>query len=195
MEEVKDVKTFLKLVSLISCVTLILALEIASEVEVHTVSCFTYDFHFFARLFVYGFACSSLPIYQFLVYPFYYNYIPNMLRKVGFGMLVIALSNAALSAAKLYVAQQTYDEDLNATFTCHTSIAQSDMFSAIPWTVSASHSNTKVGLTNAVVSLAEFIAALAPSQLRGFVHSWYTGLFSTFCYFGIILSKSIPNHS
>ena len=52
----------------------------------------------------------------------------------------------------------------------------------------------KIGLTNAVVSLAEFIAALAPSHLRRFVHSWYTGLFSTFCYFGIILSKFIPNH-
>ena len=105
VEEVEDVKTALKLVSLISCAMPVFALETANEVEGYVFACGIHDSCFWLNSLWYAFAIFRLPFYQFLVYPFFNNHIPNMLRRI------------AVSIAELYAVLQTYNKMLNATFT------------------------------------------------------------------------------
>ena len=184
VEEVEDVKTSLNLLSLISCVIPILALEEVYEVEVYNMVCDIHESHFWLDSFGYIFVTFSLPVYQFLVYPFFYNYIPSILKRIGLGLLLAVLANAVFSIAELYA------YEVNTNFTCL--LRTNEEFPVFPWILDMSHSITIVGIIITIMCTFEFIIAQAPSQVRGFAFSLSLGL-TILAYFSVILHESIPN--
>ena len=183
VEEVEDVKTVFKLISMICCTLPVTALGFLIESQFQTISCDNIDLFFWVTFLWILLVISCLPIYQFFIYPVFYNYIPSMLRRIGSGMLVIVLSQALLLVIGSQVQWTT------TTSTC--SKLKNDEFPVMSWLLLGSHFIRKVGLFITAFSTVEFIIAQAPCQLRGFVTSFSLGLLGISASLGIIMEQTL----
>ena len=50
----------------------------------------------------------GIPVYEFVIYPIFQNYIPTTLKKIGFGIVVNIASVASALALDLYVHEGRY---------------------------------------------------------------------------------------
>ena len=94
VEEVEDVKTVLRLIPLIFFITPILTFEkrlYHLPFNIHF--CKTTTAKFYLTILESIIVITWLPIYQFLIYPFLYNRIPSMLKRIGLGMFMLVVSN------------------------------------------------------------------------------------------------------
>ena len=174
-EEVEDVKSVLKLIPLISCCLPVMTIEADNKIDDLIVSCDLSDLVLWANFASYFLIIFSLPAYQFLVYPFLYNCIPGMMRRIGFGMFAFALSGAIISVAEVYVIVQSRDGNGNTTLTCST-FENRKSFILNSWLVLVTDVIRNVGWTVSIYSLLEFVAAQTPCQMRGVVISFCLGL-------------------
>ena len=101
VEEVENVKTVFKLLPLIICIMGILAQHgDTGGYMVHVRE--SNNPQFYSSLLRNIVMVSWLPIYHFMIYPFFYNYIPSMLRRIGIGIFLIVSSE--LFRLMMYIA-------------------------------------------------------------------------------------------
>ena len=111
-EEVEDVKTILRLIPFIMCVSVYM---IATQSKSHeesfeqstTINWLTHS-SFKKCFYLAGFLSTfGLPAYQFIIYPIFYNYIPGILRRIGMAICFMLLSLASSSVLQLTHANNT----------------------------------------------------------------------------------------
>ena len=154
VEEVENVKTILNLTALVSCIATVIAfgvpqIKIASS-NFHDIS----DRRFSVLLPWYLLIISYLPIYQFLLYPFLYNYIPTMLRRIGCGLVLMIVSHVSILTIE-FVGEVDNWESSFAKF----------------WLELVMKLFLYLGLIIAASATLEFTIAQSPCQVRGFVTS------------------------
>uniref|UniRef100_A0A1X7VD41 Major facilitator superfamily associated domain-containing protein n=1 Tax=Amphimedon queenslandica TaxID=400682 RepID=A0A1X7VD41_AMPQE len=126
-EEVEDVKTVLRLIPLFICVA-----AIGFEFQI-----FSDSTSYFAVIMVVN-NRSTVPIacilvYQFLFYPCFYHFIPNLLKRISFGLLLILTSSLIYTAISLssYFHSAVYCINPNIdTINASTSYYSNDSYSA-----------------------------------------------------------------
>ena len=159
-EEVQDVKTILRLTPLL--VSLV-GLSCGQEISWNAFNTHTKDLNFFAN-FILNRTMTSLVsglailIYQFVIYPCFYNYIPSMLKRIGIGLLFAFFST--IYYVIIFVCKEHFYLD---TTSYKTMIIPEVLF----------------GISYALifpVSL-EFIIAQSPHEMRGLmVGLWYAAM-------------------
>ena len=181
-EEVEDVKTVVRLIPLLSCIMPVIALGFVNTIDPLTAFCHLSSLSFWINLVFFIVVATTLPIYQFVIYPFLYNYIPSMLRRIGYGMLLIILSQALISAVGVYLEGQAHFT--GSSTTCPV-LEKEQQLPALKWLLMSSYFITRVGVLVATCSAVEFAIAQAPYQLRGFVTSICLGLWGIFTVLGL----------
>ena len=112
VEEVEDVKTILRLIPFIMCVSMYMfatqsrsheeSFEQSSTITWLTHSSFSNCIYLIGFLSMFGF-----PAYQFIIYPIFYNYTPGILRRIGMAMCFMLLSLASSSVLQVTHANNT----------------------------------------------------------------------------------------
>ena len=178
VEEVEDVKTVLKLIPLLCCILPVIAMGFVSTTDTFTVRCHFFGLSFRINFVCFCFVATALPIYQFLIYPFLYNYIPSMLRRIGCGMFLIVLSQALISAVGLYLERKIHFNSTIIASTCPAS--EDEQAQVINWLLIALRFIARAGVLIATCTAVEFAIAQAPYQFRGFVTSLCLGVWGIF---------------
>ena len=200
-EEVEDVKTVLRLIPLILCFTCFgstwdvqwnaaaemnlngepLSIIINTSQNDRLEMMLSYGAVFFA-------AILFILLYQFLIYPCFYNYIPSMLKRIGLGLsitLVINVSYMIMVFVSRFVVKSKgclLNEDFKLPFDYK--------WQLIP--------HVFAGISYCLVQLTslEFILAQTPKSMRGIlVGLWYgiSGLMSTINVLVLILFFNIKS--
>ena len=94
VEEVENVKMVFKLIPLIVCITGALLVNRSTSTAYYFHGCAIKSIPFLFSLLWIAVILSWLPIYHFLIYPFFYNCVPSMLRRIGIGICLIRLVTA-----------------------------------------------------------------------------------------------------
>ena len=167
VEEVEDVKTFFRLLPVIFCAggccvgtcisweKLLIAELLFSEKNARILAC---SDAIQLVLSVFG-----IPIYHLIIYPFFYNYVPTMLRRIGLGLFLILLSflmfgtignvllcNSDTNVTCLFL----HSEDFNVS---------SDGL----WWILLPSTAYNFGFLLSVITLFEFVFAQTPYSLQG----------------------------
>ena len=191
-EEVEDVKTILRLLPVIVCVAAFgvamwhdhLFLNVVSHdsaasfnwsdptyPEERIVESLLTD----TLILPYCITAFGVPLYHFLVYPFLHRYIPSMLRRIGWGLFLIALSYVVC----------VFFELLNSSGTsiaiCGTEkiLSSQCLWMYLPKLILA------MGFIITMYSLGEFVIAQSPWQAKGLVLCILVGSFGLFSFVGI----------
>ena len=164
-EEVEDVKTVLKLVPVVLCTAMF------------SIGCWHKGYHdskensgkcysqtnISSGIVAFLVAALGLPTYHFIIYPFFYNHIPSMLRRIGLGMFIMAVS--FLCNSIIEVAGHVENRNVTCMFS-----ANADTDSSFPidywWTLIPSLLNG-VGIVVVLFSTVEFVIAQTPCQMKG----------------------------
>ena len=186
VEEVENVKTILKLIPLISCVSVMIVLGGGTPFQ--TRCCNTSDKRFYFTVLQGVTSICCLPTYHFLVYPFFHNHIPRMLRRIGIGFFVILLSHLLNLVVQLTVAHKYNMKYPNATATTY--FQKIEEFPVSECLLLSSMSLCRLALTVTGATSVEFFMAQAPFQVRGFVAS----MLMACCNFFLIL-RSILHYN
>ena len=158
-EKVEDVKTFLRLMPLLVC---IIGLPVCSSLS-NTYSSHHRDLHF-TSCFLTNNSIHSLVstililLYQWVIYPCLFKYIPSMLKRIGLGLVF------AISTPLYYVILYTCHDYFNVNITSYQAIIIPQILYGISFSFIYP------------ISL-EFIIAQSPHQMRGFmVGLWYAAI-------------------
>ena len=119
----------------------------------------------FSDIFLVMMAVLGIPLYPFLIYPFLYNYIPTMLKRIGFGLLLLHCSFIlyAILGNMILCSSQT-------NVTCL--FSDSKMFNISStglWWILFPTIVYYLGVLLPLITLAEFVFAQTPHSIRGFV--------------------------
>ena len=168
VEEVEDIKTFFRLLPVICCTTAFMLLAWNKgyiEAKRQNIND-NFFFTFGAALYIFG-----LPVYHFFIYPFLYNYIPSMLKRVGLGYLLMLIN----ILARMIIALQT-----NGLSSCN---LKSDLDPETWWEIIL---NFAFALSNFLVyfSFFEFVIAQTPSQVKGLLLCVSFACIGVFCALG-----------
>ena len=122
-EQVEDVKTFLRVtcalvtmgaVVVVSILTTQASSLLSARVKPNDLSC--YSFQAVSVYFTYFIVLCAVPLYEFIIHPILYNYIPTMLTRIGIGIILYLLSCAASLAIDLMAS--TMDVSSSENYTC-----------------------------------------------------------------------------
>ena len=182
VEQVENVKTVLRLIPLLSCILPVNAMGYANTIDTFTALCRLSHLGFWIHFVSFCIVTTALPIYQFFIYPFLYNYIPSMLRRIGCGMFLIVLSQALVSSVSAYVEVQTHSNRTNTP--CPVSEEEQHV-PVVNWLLIASRFSTGAGVLIVKCTAVEFVIAQSPYQLRGFVTSVCLGVWGIFNLLGL----------
>ena len=168
-EEVEDVKTVLRLVPIVACISFIANVDWTYiTLDPPTIPLVSVNINIaFSNWLL---PLIYIPIYQFILYPLLRNRIPSMLKRIG-GALFLKLFGLVLLAAIEIKGYNIYAHNLEGYFNCMGKIGD-DIFpyQFVSWYwrfVSLLLYYT--GTTTASYLLLEFIVAQAPSKMKGFV--------------------------
>ena len=166
VEEVEDVKTFFRLLPVIICAGgdktgLIISWDKLFGNE----GLFPgpeLDF-FYSYLFLLLLLTLGIPIYHFLLYPLFYNYIPTMFNRIRFGLVLVICSHC-MSAV---VGDLLVCNSLTNT-TCL--LFHSKMFNVSSnggWWITIPATVYNTGLLLSTITIFEFVCAQSPRPLCG----------------------------
>ena len=107
----------------------------------------------------------GIPLYHFLIYPFFYNCIPTMLKRIGFGLLLLHCSFIMYAIVEniLLCSSQT-------NVTCL--FLHSEIFNVSSeglWWVLFPTSVNQLGFLLSVITLNEFVFAQTPHSIQGLI--------------------------
>ena len=167
VEEVEDVKTFLRLLPVIICAggyntgcltdswyKLITDTCLLTNLKFEIISCYLIGWMVFT---------VGIPIYHFLLYPLFHNYIPTMLNRIRFG-LVLLFSTQCIYA---FVGDLLVCNTL-ANTTCL--LFRSELFnmsSSGVWWIAVPVTAYHVEFFVSAIALFEFVCAQSPRPLCG----------------------------
>ena len=167
VEEVEDVKTFLRLLPIIlfagGCATglltdpwykLMMKKGLFTNHRSEIISCYIVDWIVFGL---------GIPIYHFFLYPLFYNYIPTMLNRIRLGLVLMSISNCINAfAGDLLVCSSLTNT------TCL--LFHSELFNISSngvWWITIPVTVYHLGLFLSIVTLFEFVFAQSPRPLCG----------------------------
>ena len=125
-EQVEDVKTFLRIVSvlipmgaliILSVYTSHTAVLFSKHINSSSLSCYAYQtISVYFPLFI---IMCTIPMYEFFIHPILSNYIPSMLTRVGIGFILIALSYVAFFSIDLVGHRtESHEQGGGMNYTC-----------------------------------------------------------------------------
>ena len=167
VEEVEDVKTFFRLLPIIFCAggctvgtyisweRLLINELLFSEANAMILAC---SDAIQLSLTVFG-----IPLYHFIIYPFFYNHIPTMLRRIGLGLLVLLFSFLMYGIIEN---ELLCNSDTNVTCL----FLHSEIFNVSSnglWWILLPSTAYNFGLLLSVITLFEFIFAQTPYSIQG----------------------------
>ena len=159
-EEVQDVKTMLQLIPLlISLVGFSCGQEFSWKVS----NAYKDDINFLSNFILNRIMTSlvsglAILIYQFVIYPCFYNYIPSMLKRIGLGLLF------ALFTTVYYVIILAGKEHFHMDTTSYKAMIIPEILYGISYAL-------------AFPTSLEFIIAQSPHEMRGLmVGLWYAAM-------------------
>ena len=183
-EEVEDVKTVLRLLPLIGCISVsVSAVWLLQDLDAFDndyINCVLDD-----GLLNWLFPLLLIPLCQ-LLYPFFHKWVPSMLRRIGAGLFLHLVGFALYTASFVY--GYAHSSDFTNYLTC----------TAVTTTVTWYWKLAPLllfGISQALVSilLLEFTIAQSPDKMKGLV----IGVVLAFTGIGkciyLILSKFLPN--
>ena len=161
VEEVENVKSVFNLLPLIICIAGILFLNGTSmNYHLRTREIIPFYFSLVRDVVV----ISWLPIYHLLIYPFFYNRVPSMLRRIGVGFCVIVSSHLFDSVMYFAFTDHYILDYRNATVK-----SDSDVLPLSEWLVLSSHVVRDVSIVIVCSIVVEFCMAQTPCQVRSLV--------------------------
>ena len=169
VEEVENVKTVFKLIPLISCVSGILLVNGSFNMDYLLPPCETIRFYF--TLLQAVVITTWLPAYHLLLYPFLYNYVPSMLRRIGIGLFVVVLSY--LFNFIIFIVYVGHGSYLGNTSLAHVLPKNEQV---CMWLTLSSLFIRNVSACVVVSVTVEFCMAQAPCQVRGLVSTVFVFL-------------------
>ena len=192
-EEVEDVKTFLRLIPMVLCIAMFAIgywHKGYHNSKANSGKCYS-ETNISSGIAAFFVAALGLPAYHFVIYPFFYNYIPSMLRRIGLGMLIMAVSFLCNSIIEVVGHME------NGNVTCVFS-ANAHEGATFPvnylWTLIPSVLNG-VGVVMVAYSTFEFVIAQTPCQMKGLAVSLLlesVGIFTFLGEFIIMIFLSFP---
>ena len=157
-EQVEDVKTVLRLIPLLIS---IVGLSDAVEVAENVFSLVNKSSHFILIYFVnndsliFLVALVLILLYQFLIYPCFYKFIPSMLKRIGLGLIIATLTTL------YYVVMLACKDSFNLNTISYKAVIIPRILSGIVYAF-------------VVPTSLEFTIAQCPHEMRGFlVGLWY----------------------
>ena len=166
VEEVEDVKTVLRLVPIVVCFAM-LAMWWGHQnyhyTDLEKVYCYD-EVDTSSNIVAYVIAAVGVPTYHFLVHPLLYKHIPSMLKRIGIGILLMALS--FFSNMILELATHLEDEEIMCMFSMeNTKLRINYLWTLIP--------NLFHGISYVLIVYCsvEFIIAQTPQQIKGLMIS------------------------
>ena len=139
---------------------------------------------------------SYLPIYQFLLYPFLYNYIPTMLRRIGCGLVLMIVSHVSILTIEFVFKPDELSavkSESNSTG-AYNAYRKEYVFTTF-WLQLVTKLFLYLGLIIAGSATLEFTIAQTPCQVRGFVTSILIQTFLVFLVLSRILYRYIDDES
>ena len=133
-----------------------------------------------------------IPIYLSLLRPFFYKYIPGVLKRLGFGMIFIVLSTLCTSVMDAYGHMHTH---ANATECFLTNNLEYDYFTNHITTLNFNshiliiqYSLNAVGYMFVYIAVYEFMCSQSPHAMKGLVIGTFFAIKGVFQLLGVILT-------
>ena len=177
-EEVEDVKTVLRLLPLLVCMAAfgIIKTDVYWSyhyallgTSLYYLDVLTSPGNFWSSVIV----VVSIPLYQLVVYPCFYRYVPSMLRRMGAGLLLLILAQCCYAILELV--GHRMDHSVGCVFTIssesHKHIHRLPIpfaFTMIPQAING------FGQLLLVLTSLEFVVAQTPTYMRALmIGLWY----------------------
>ena len=169
-EEVEDVKTILRLVPIVCCISFIA--NVSWNLDIFT--CFglssknvvIYNF-ITGAMYTCFFPLFLIPLYQLVIFPFFHNWIPSILKQIGTALTLKTLGIILFTATEIKGLTNIpggLEGYLNCTGNLPTEIVHIEWYwGIIPVVLYC------IGTTMASLLLLEFIIAQAPQKMKGLV--------------------------
>ena len=155
VEEVEDVKTVLRLIPMVLVISVSVGILFGLKFEGKYMTESIYCAHqqltttISISIFIVG-----LPIYHFIIYPLFYNYIPTILQRLHIGMFLILTFFLVGTIINLVGGIQGFDESVS---------------SAHDWLAFPLNSLLAFGPIITIISMIEFVYAQTLHQIKSFV--------------------------
>ena len=129
---------------------------------------------------------GAVPLYEFIIHPILYNYIPTMLARIGIGIILYLLSCVALFAIDLTA--RTMDVSSSENYTClfakdnpanHLQI--NPLWMMLPEVLAG------VGIVFNVVSTYQFVFSQSPHNMKGLLIGALFATEGMFQFFGLVM--------
>ena len=202
-EQVEDVKTVLRLILLVTC-TSIFQLEFwnRNPLIVHHSNCnlsYMYFFRFastYPQFYPCAFAFIGFPVYYFIIFPVFRKYVLTIIRRIGLGLLLMALSHPLSAIVELVevTLSQTLADDVcisdgavSTAAGCPTSYQLLNMI--------LSELVQSVGAMIALWGLIELIIAQTPHEIIGFMLTLSTTIAAVFIVMSLALDHLLKKFS
>ena len=191
-EEVEDVKTVLRLLPLIICISISVSSMLWPVMHLNAFG----DQYMYINC-VLNFGARDwiaplllIPLYQFLLYPLFHKWVPSMLRRIGAG-LFLQLVGFVLFLASLIMGY-SHAGDLTEYLTCTKAVngtVTPDQLVEWYWKLKLVPMILySVGRTLADVLLLELVIAQSPDKMKGFVFGMILAFASIGNSIGIVLT-------
>ena len=168
-EEVEDVKTVLRLIPLVICLSLFNSVAI---VKSDTVSIIVFNF----QLNFWLFPVFLIPFHQFLVCLCFRNHVTNMLRCIRIALLISGVCFMILRAIEIY---ELVSDDVQKYTSCGTFNTTIRPVNYVEWYWKVGlHFLYGIGSTISAVLYVEFMISQSPDKMKGLV----IGISIPFCY-------------
>ena len=184
-EQVQDVKTILRLLPLLPLMVFLgISIEPGSFVKhlnvsaIHVKQTLSIPLQISYCLLDYRYSVFFavtvifIPIYQFLIYPFFYKYVPSILKRIGVGLFITTTGMIG------YLIIDTIGHLRNPNIGCmfNSSTEETHLNIDMAW-VLIPQLAIGVGDMLALVSSLEFVCAQSPASMRGLmIGLWFTAI-------------------
>ena len=164
-EEVEDVKIVLRLIPLLLVISLNVGLSMVFKPEGKyvTVSIYCGLLPFTTAILLSCFIVG-LPIYHFIIYPLFYNYIPTILQRLQFGMFLVVMFYLIGAAVSVVGAEQIFNAACQMNSFDKSAINAQGDWMAFPLNIILAF-----GFIITLISTVEFVYAQTPHQIKSFV--------------------------
>ena len=165
-EEVEDVKTFFRLLPIIICAGGCNTglyhswYKVFDDKGLFEYSKISLTYSYLSQLIM---LALGMPIYHFLLYPLFYNYIPTMLNRIRVGLVLLIFSHCMCSVVGDLLVCNSLTNPTCLLF-------QSEMFNVSSnggWGIIGPMTVFNVGFAISFITLLEFVWAQSPRQFCG----------------------------
>ena len=173
-EEVEDVKTVLRLIPLVICLSLFVGAEVTPVVLLQPTTALMFAYYDTGANY-WLLPLLLIPLYRFLLHRFIHRYTPSMLNSLAIGLALHLVGYTALEA--LVIKGVVDSDDAQSYLSCVTNTT-SVHYVEWYWKVGP-YLLYGVGMTIIIVLLYELIIAQSPDKMKGLVYGISIAFYAT----------------